>query len=258
MTFRQASFIEASITTLQGKLIGASIFVAVILFFFLGTLRPTIIALTAIPVSIFITALVFKYFGLSINTMTLGGLAIAIGGLVDDAVVGVENVLRRLKADRANHPRPPAAPDRGRRARHDGGALGHPVRHGHHRAGLHPAVRAAGAGGQAVRAAGHRLHRLDAGLADRVGDGDAGAELLPAAAHEEPGPRRHQGAGLAEGALPQQPAGRAGPAQGRHGGRRRGRAGGRGGRAVLPDDLPAALQRGHAADRPAAEPRRHA
>ncbi|MDP3611658.1 MAG: efflux RND transporter permease subunit, partial [Rubrivivax sp.] len=105
VTFRQASFIEASITTLQGKLIGASIFVAVILFFFLGTLRPTIIALTAIPVSIFITALVFKYFGLSINTMTLGGLAIAIGGLVDDAVVGVENVLRRLKADRANHPR---------------------------------------------------------------------------------------------------------------------------------------------------------
>ena len=59
---------------------------AVILFFFLGTLRPTIIALTAIPVSIFITALVFKYFGSSINTMTLGGLAIAIGELVDDAV----------------------------------------------------------------------------------------------------------------------------------------------------------------------------
>ncbi|OSZ64862.1 efflux RND transporter permease subunit, partial [Hydrogenophaga sp. IBVHS2] len=104
VTFRQASFIEASITTLQGKLIGASIFVAAILFFFLGTLRPTIIALTAIPVSIFITALVFKYFGLSINTMTLGGLAIAIGGLVDDAVVGVENVLRRLKEDRAKHP----------------------------------------------------------------------------------------------------------------------------------------------------------
>lgn len=103
VTFRQASFIEASITTLQGKLIGASVFVAVILFFFLGTLRPTIIALTAIPVSIFMTALVFKYFGLSINTMTLGGLAIAIGGLVDDAVVGVENVLRRLKVDRAQH-----------------------------------------------------------------------------------------------------------------------------------------------------------
>ncbi|MDP1693810.1 MAG: efflux RND transporter permease subunit [Burkholderiaceae bacterium] len=105
VTFRQATFIEASITTLQGKLIGASVFVAVILFFFLGTLRPTIIALTAIPVSIFITALVFKYFGLSINTMTLGGLAIAIGGLVDDAVVGVENVIRRLKEDRNKHPK---------------------------------------------------------------------------------------------------------------------------------------------------------
>ena len=104
VTFRQASFIEASITTLQGKLIGASVFVAVILFFFLGTLRPTVIALTAIPVSICVTALVFRYFGLSINTMTLGGLAIAIGGLVDDAVVDVENIIRRLKADRALHP----------------------------------------------------------------------------------------------------------------------------------------------------------
>jgi HME family heavy-metal exporter len=112
-----------------------------------GHLRPTIIALTAIPVSIFITALVFKYFGLSINTMTLGGLAIAIGGLVDDAVVGVENVLRRLKEDRAKHPTPDA-PDRGGRPRHDGGALGHPVRHGHHRAGLHAAVRAAGLEGK--------------------------------------------------------------------------------------------------------------
>ena len=102
VTFRQASFIEASITTLQGKLLGASVFVAVILFFFLGTLRPTLIALTAIPVSICVTALVFKYFGLSINTMTLGGLAIAIGGLVDDAVVDVENIMRRLKEARQN------------------------------------------------------------------------------------------------------------------------------------------------------------
>jgi HME family heavy-metal exporter len=104
VTFRQASFIEASITTLQGKLIGASVFVAVILFFFLGTLRPTLIALIAIPVSISVTALVFRYFGLSINTMTLGGLAIAIGGLVDDAVVDVENIIRRLKANRARDP----------------------------------------------------------------------------------------------------------------------------------------------------------
>lgn len=104
VTFRQANFIEASISTLQGKLIGASVFVAVILFFFLGTLRPLVIALTAIPASIFVTGLVFHYFGLSINTMTLGGLAIAIGGLVDDAVVDVENIMRRLKENRARHP----------------------------------------------------------------------------------------------------------------------------------------------------------
>lgn len=97
ITFRQASFIEASIGNLQTKLIAASIFVAIVLFVFLGTLRPTIIALTAIPVSILVTSLVFRYFGLSINTMTLGGLAIAIGALVDDALVDVENILRRLK-----------------------------------------------------------------------------------------------------------------------------------------------------------------
>jgi len=104
VTFRQASFIEASIDNLKWKLVGASVFVAVILFLFLGTLRPTIIALTAIPVSILIAALVFRYFGLSINTMTLGGLAVAVGGLVDDAVVGLENSIRRLREDRAKHP----------------------------------------------------------------------------------------------------------------------------------------------------------
>jgi len=97
ITFRQATFIESSINTLEVKLIGASFFVAVILYFFLGTFRPVLISLTAIPISILITALVFKYFGLSINTMTLGGLAIAIGGLVDDAVVDVENIIRRLR-----------------------------------------------------------------------------------------------------------------------------------------------------------------
>ncbi len=104
VTFRQATFIESSVSTLQGKLIGASLFVAVILFAFLGNVRTTVIALVAIPVSILATALVFRHFGLSINTMTLGGLAIAIGGLVDDAVVDIENVMRRLKVDRARHP----------------------------------------------------------------------------------------------------------------------------------------------------------
>ena len=100
VTFRQASFITASIDTLKAKLMAASVFVGVILFLFVGTLRTTVIALVAIPISILVTALVFRYFGMSINTMTLGGLAIAIGGLVDDAIVDVENIIRRLRENR--------------------------------------------------------------------------------------------------------------------------------------------------------------
>jgi HME family heavy-metal exporter len=103
VTFRQANFIEASINNLEVKLLAASVFVAAVLFLFLGNFRTTFISLTAIPVSVLTTALVFKYFGLSINTMTLGGIAIAIGELVDDAVVDVENILRRLKLARARH-----------------------------------------------------------------------------------------------------------------------------------------------------------
>ena len=69
--------------------------------------RATFVSLTAIPISVLITVLVFNFFGLTINTMTLGGLAIAIGELVDDAVVGVENILRRLRENRAlASPRP--------------------------------------------------------------------------------------------------------------------------------------------------------
>jgi len=95
--FRQANFIQTSIGTLERALIEAGIVVSIVLFVFLLNWRTTAISLVALPVSILITAVVFEAFGLSINTMTLGGLAIAIGELVDDAVVGVENVYRRLR-----------------------------------------------------------------------------------------------------------------------------------------------------------------
>ncbi len=99
--FRQADFIETSVKNVSTTLIEGGIFVVIILFLFLGSFRTTVISLVAIPLSLLGAILVMKVLGLSINTMSLGGMAIAIGSLVDDAIIDVENVYKRLRQNRA-------------------------------------------------------------------------------------------------------------------------------------------------------------
>lgn len=98
--YQQKEFIDLSIENVIEALRDGGILVVIVLFLFLMNFRTTFITLTAIPLSIVATGLVFKWFGMSINTMTLGGLAVAIGELVDDAIVDVENIFRRLKENK--------------------------------------------------------------------------------------------------------------------------------------------------------------
>ncbi len=108
--FRQSDFIQASIDNVNRSLLEGSFFVVAVLFLFLMNYRTTVISLLAIPLSLLVAILVLKWLGLTINTMSLGGMAIAIGALVDDAIIDVDNVLKRLKENAlrpATEKRPP-------------------------------------------------------------------------------------------------------------------------------------------------------
>lgn len=98
--FRQSRFIESSIDNVQSSLFEGAIFVVIILFLFLANVRTTLISLITLPLSLLVSILVLHYLGLTLNTMSLGGMAIAIGSLVDDAIVDVENVWKHLRENR--------------------------------------------------------------------------------------------------------------------------------------------------------------
>ena len=98
--FRQSRFIESSIDNVQQSLYEGAIFVVIVLFLFLANVRTTVISLITLPLSLLVSVLVLHYLGFSINTMSLGGMAIAIGSLVDDAIVDVENVWKHLRENR--------------------------------------------------------------------------------------------------------------------------------------------------------------
>ena len=98
--FRQSRFIESSIGNVQKSLLEGGIFVVIVLFLFLANVRTTVISLVTLPLSLIASILALHYMGFTINTMSLGGMAIAIGSLVDDAIVDVENVYKRLHENR--------------------------------------------------------------------------------------------------------------------------------------------------------------
>ncbi len=195
--YSQKSFIDRSIDNVVEALRDGGILVVIILFLFLMNFRTTFITLTAIPLSVAITILVFAAFGLSINTMTLGGLAVAIGELVDDAIVDVENIFRRLRENRhAQEPKHPLlivfqASVEIRNSIVFGTMIVVLV--------FIPLFAAVGNGRAIIRAAGDCLHRLDPLIAGGLIDAHASAVVLVALQRQIHGPRK----GRAAAARPQ-------------------------------------------------------
>src|SRR4029453_1962029 len=172
--FRQADFIEVAVANVFRALRDGGILVVIIVIVFLANTRASAITLTAIPLSLAAAVLALRAFGGSINTMTLGGMAIAVGDLVDDAIVDVENVVRGLGENRskpeADGPQAPG-PD----------SILHRFRDGHHRGGLPSIIRADWCRGPAVDAVGVRVHRGAIGVARGGSRCHAGAvRRLPA------------------------------------------------------------------------------
>ncbi len=168
-TYSQKSFIDRAIANVEEALRDGLILVVIILFVFLMNIRTTLITLTAIPLSLFMTAIVFAVFDLSINTMTLGGIAVAMGELVDDAIVDVENIFRRLKENRI------AATDTtltSRVSRFGRGAAIDCLQHDDCHPGIFAPVCTRWHGRPPVRAAGYCVHRVYLFVADRFAHSD--------------------------------------------------------------------------------------
>ena len=174
--FRQADFIETAIDNVIEALRDGGLLVVLVVVLFLANFRAAAITLTAIPLSLAGAILVLRGMGATLNTMTLGGLAIAIGALVDDAIIDVENVVRRLRENRAA-PRSRAPTGARDRPRRDAARSARSIVFAtlHHHPGVPAGVRPVRRRGAPARAARLRLHRGAGRLAGRRDCRDAGA-----------------------------------------------------------------------------------
>ena len=180
--FRQADFIEQSLHNLFTAFVEGAGLVILVVVVFLMNVRAAAITLLALPLSLVAAVIAMDRFGLTINTMSLGGLAIAIGELVDDAIIDVENVVRRLRENAATTGVGAPAGARGRLPRQHRDPALRRVRHRHHGAGLPAAVHPEQRRRPAAAAARVRLRRGADRLAGRRADRHAGAVLVAAAA----------------------------------------------------------------------------